>query len=191
MQSLTSLRKGSSLASITANCHEQTLPGHLSPHQDRHEVSKASPPRLAQTGEREIDGEEAKGVASEEGAEKKMKGSSRTTSMIMEHSHHSFSCHLCTPLGLGPRPFHCQASLFHKTEWPTYSLLQGKLLAVTFNSTMFYRHDYHSPFALMCLVGVMIPGTFLGQLKTAKDRWAWSERTKIATSGTASVPPVF
>ncbi|TKC40501.1 hypothetical protein EI555_004199, partial [Monodon monoceros] len=41
----------------------------------KHEVSKASPPRLAQTGEREIDGEEAKGVASEEGAEKKMKGS--------------------------------------------------------------------------------------------------------------------
>lgn len=36
-------------------------------------------------------------------------------------------------------------------------LLQGNILAVTFKSTIVYRHDYHSPFALMWLVGVMTP----------------------------------
>lgn len=99
MQSVASLRKRSSLASITANCHKQTPPGHPSPHQDRHKLSKASPPGLAQAGERErqTDGEEEKGAVSEKGAQKrKMKRSSRITSPIVGLSHHSFSCHLCT-----------------------------------------------------------------------------------------------
>lgn len=192
MQSVTSLRKEPSLASITANCtsnHFQvTFPvtkrGQKCPNGQLLDWLRQ---------ERQMNGEEERGVAWEIGAEKReIKSSSRIVSPILGLSHPSFSCPLCTPMCLGSCPFHCQASLFYKTKWTACSLMQGKILAVTFKNTVFYRHDDHSPVALMWLVGVMTPSYVPWAIKNCKkNRLPWGEKTEIATSDTISVPPLF
>lgn len=195
MQSVTSVRKESSSASITANCSSNCTSNHFQVIFPLTQRSQKCPNGhlldwLRQ--ERQMNGEEEKGVAWEIGAEKrKIKNSSRIVSPIWGLSHHSFSCHLCTPMCLGSCPFLCQASLFYKTKWTACSWLLGKISAVTFKSTVFYRHDYHSPVALMWLVGVMtsyVPWTIKNCKKT---RLPWGEKTEIATSDTTSVPPLF
>lgn len=118
--------------------------------------------------ERQMSGEEVKVVVWEKSAKKKMQGSRRITSPVLGLSHHSFSCHLCTPLCLESCLFHCQASLFYKTKWTSCCLWQGNILAMTFKSTIFYRHDYHSPFTLMWLVGVMTPSYPIWAIKNCK-----------------------
>lgn len=60
------------------------------------------------------------------------------------------------------------SSLFYKTKWTSCSLLQGNILAMSFKSTIFYRHDCHSPFALMWLVGVMTPSYAIWAIKNCK-----------------------
>lgn len=185
-----SFRKGSSLASISAICHKQTLPGHLSPHRDRHQGSR--PPRLAQAGKRDRWMERKKREYCWRKVERR--GRWRVHMGSLAQSWGSViipSLSSLSPLHWGRCPFYCQASLFYKTKWTASSLLQGNILAVTFKSTIFYRHNYHSPFASMQLVGVMTQVTLLGQLKTAKDKLTWGEKIEIATSDTSSIPPLF
>lgn len=185
---MVSLRKGSSLANVTAIWHKQPLPGHLTPDQDRRQVSR--PPGPAQVGEKDRLMERGRkgSCVTERWGEKE------DEELLWDHwpNHGAPSAFLlCAPLHWGPCPSHCQTSLFYKTKWTACSLLQGNILAVTFKSTIFYRHNYHSPFASMQLVGVLTQVTLPGQLKMAKDKLTWGEKAEIATSDTSSIPPLF
>lgn len=170
--------------------HKHTLPGHLSPPSGRQEVSQVSPPGLAWAGETDEWRESQGNWPETQVWEEEDKSSSRIISPILG---------FILPSPAVPAP-HCAQDPILSTvrqacstrHWTACSLLQGKILAVTFKSTIFYRHDYHSPFAGRWLVAVMTPRYVLWAIKKmAKDRLIGSEKTEIATWDTTSVSPLF